>query len=135
MKPLRIALIAVSVLLLAHVSVAKTKQSYGLSYDGLTFIATEEGSNVTEQQTAAFENEVNNDVTVPLTQNQFDALVSLCFNIGVTAFRDSTLLNLLNAGDYNGAAAQFSVWININGAVSQGLVNRRNAEKDLFLQT
>jgi lysozyme len=47
---------------------------------------------------------------VPLTQNQFDALVSLVFNIGGGAFRKSTLLKKLNAGDIQGAADQFLVW-------------------------
>lgn len=49
-------------------------------------------------------------VTVPLNQNQFDALVSLAYNIGVGAFADSTLLRELNQSDFQGAAEQFLVW-------------------------
>lgn len=73
-----------------------------------------------------------NKVTVPLNQNQFDALVSLSYNIGTGAFANSTLLKKLNAGDYDGAAAQFDVWNKAGGKVMKGLVNRRAAERKLF---
>ena len=76
---------------------------------------------------------VNHVVNVPLTQNQFDALVSLVYNIGPHAFKTSTLLKKLNIGDYHAAAKQFSVWNKSKGKVLQGLVNRRAAEKKLFL--
>src|SRR5258706_10508492 len=52
---------------------------------------------------------INESVKVPLTQNQFDALVSFVFNIGVTAFKRSTLLRVLNTGDYKDAAACFDM--------------------------
>ena len=73
-----------------------------------------------------------NKVKVPLNQNQFDALVSLTYNIGVNAFAKSTLLKKLNAGDYKGAAAQFDVWNKVKGKVVQGLLNRRTKERKLF---
>ena len=73
-----------------------------------------------------------NKVQVPLNQNQFDALVSLTYNIGTGAFADSTLLKKLNAGDYKGAAAQFDVWVKAGGKRMQGLVNRRAVERKLF---
>ncbi|MDQ9019931.1 lysozyme [Acinetobacter sichuanensis] len=73
-----------------------------------------------------------NKVTVALNQNQFDALVSLTYNIGTGAFADSTLLKKLNAGDYKGAAAQFGVWVKAGGKRMQGLVNRRAVERKLF---
>jgi lysozyme len=76
---------------------------------------------------------VNRAVKVPLTQHQFDALVSLCFNIGGPRFWDSTLLKLLNARDYEGAAAQFPLWRKSGGEVSAGLVSRRREETELFL--
>ena len=80
-----------------------------------------------------FEHTVNSSVKVPLNQNQFDALVSLSYNIGSSAFKSSTLVKKLNAGDYKGAADQFNVWINAGGKRMQGLVNRRDREKLLFL--
>ena len=80
-----------------------------------------------------FEHTVNSSVRAPLNQNQFDALVSLAYNIGSNAFKSSTLVKKLNAGDYKGAASQFDVWINAGGKRMQGLVNRRDREKLLFL--
>lgn len=72
-------------------------------------------------------------VKVPLKQCQFDALVSFVFNVGVGALRDSTLLKLLNAGNYAGAADQFTRWNKAGGKVLPGLVTRRAAEKEMFL--
>lgn len=80
-----------------------------------------------------FEHTVNSLVKVPLNQNQFDALVSLTYNIGSGAFKSSTLLKKLNLSDYKGAADQFDVWVNAGGKRMQGLANRRTKEKSLFL--
>lgn len=76
---------------------------------------------------------VDKGVTVPTTDNQRAALISLAFNIGAGAFGRSTLLRRLNAGDAAGAADQFAAWNKAGGRVIQGLVNRRAAEKQLFL--
>ena len=81
-----------------------------------------------------FESTVNTSVTAPLSQNQYDALVSLSYNIGSGAFKNSTLLKKLNNGDYKGAAEQFLVWNKVNSKKVQGLVNRREAERNLFLK-
>ena len=81
-----------------------------------------------------FEQAVNGAVTIPLNQNQFDVLVSLAYNIGTNAFKNSTLVKKLNAGDYRGAADQFDVWVNAGGKRMQGLVNRRAKEKEVFLR-
>ena len=80
-----------------------------------------------------FEATVNKAVTVQLNQNQFDALLSLAYNIGASAFSQSTLVKKLNANDIRGAADQFDVWVNAGGKHMQGLVNRRAKEKALFL--
>lgn len=82
-----------------------------------------------------FERAVNSAVKVPLKQNQFDALVSLAYNIGVGAFKNSSLLKNLNLGNYKEAANQFDVWVNAGGKRLQGLVNRRAIEKKLFLSS
>ena len=82
----------------------------------------------------SFEKTVNDSVKVPLSQNQFDALVSLAYNIGSGAFKNSTLLKKLNAKDYAGAADQFLVWNKGGGKVLKGLVRRRDAERALFLK-
>jgi lysozyme len=68
-----------------------------------------------------------------LNQNQFDALVSLIYNIGFGNFSRSTLLKCLRAGDYEGAADEFIKWNKAGGHVLNGLTNRRKAERALFL--
>jgi lysozyme len=78
------------------------------------------------------ETAVRNAVDVPLTQGQFDALVSFTFNVGAGAFENSTLLERLNAGDTTGAQDQFGRWIYAGGEVLPGLVRRRAAEADAF---
>lgn len=71
---------------------------------------------------------VNRLVTVKLTQGEFDALVDFVFNEGIGHFAASTMLTLLNAGDYAGAANQFDRWDLAGGQVVAGLIRRRNAE-------
>lgn len=80
------------------------------------------------------ERTVNWSVTHPLTQNQFDALVSLVFNIGDPQFRGSTLLRRLNAGLMLEAADEFPKWNKQAGKVLGGLVTRRARERELFLK-
>lgn len=77
---------------------------------------------------------VSTMVKVPLTDEQFGALVSLTFNIGEGAFARSTLLRKLNAKDYAGAAEQFARWNRAGGKVLKGLTRRRAAEAALFAQ-
>lgn len=79
-----------------------------------------------------FESGVSRLVTVQINQNQFDALVSFAFNVGLGALEKSTLLRLLNAGDYAGAAEQFPRWNKAAGKVLNGLIRRRAAEQALF---
>lgn len=81
-----------------------------------------------------FEQNINRMVRVPLSQFQFDALVSFSYNCGNEALNCSTLLRKLNAGDYAGAAAEFVHWNHDNGRVVAGLTNRRNDESRLFLK-
>ncbi|WP_019104081.1 lysozyme [Chromobacterium haemolyticum] len=72
-------------------------------------------------------------VKVQFNQNQFDALVSFAYNLGLGALQGSTLLRLLNAGDYAGAAAQLPRWNKAGGKELPGLTRRRAAEQALFL--
>lgn len=71
-------------------------------------------------------------VRVPLTQGEFDALVDFVFNVGTHAFRCSTLLCLLNAGDFSGAAKEFDRWDYVAGKVCKALLLRREAEAQEF---
>mgnify|MGYP002136974346 CR=1 FL=1 len=82
---------------------------------------------------APVEAAVNRMVDAPLSQAQFDALCSLTFNIGIGALARSTLLRLLNGGDYAGAAAQFGRWNRAGKQILPGLIARREAERAMFV--
>lgn len=86
-----------------------------------------------DQDLKYFETGILDLVKVPLTENQFSALVCFSFNVGLGAFGDSTMLKLLNDRDYKNAANEFSRWINGGGRILEGLVRRRSAERSLFL--
>jgi lysozyme len=77
-----------------------------------------------------FERAVSDAVLVELDQYQFDALVSFAFNVGETAFKTSTLVRKLNAGDIDGAAAQFDRW-----HIPAEITSRRNGEREQFKGT
>ena len=82
-----------------------------------------EASQLLDTDLVPREDAINNSVLVPINQNQFDALADFVYNVGIGAFKNSTLLRLLNSGDYSGAAAQFTQWAN---------QNRRLADQQLF---
>lgn len=81
-----------------------------------------------------FEGEIDRLAYKSLNANQFSALVSFAYNVGVNAFAGSTLLTCLNANRFNDAANEFDRWNKANGRVLEGLVRRRAAEKKLFLE-
>ena len=97
-------------------------------------ITTEQALDFLRSDLEKFENAINNLVTVKLNQNQYDALVSFVFNIGINAFKQSTMLKFLNNNSFPLAAGQFDRWIKSHGKVLEGLVKRRKAEKELFLK-
>lgn len=74
------------------------------------------------------------NIHVPITQHETDALASLIFNIGCTAFKVSTLLRLLNQSDFDGAAEQFLRWDKQAGKTLAGLTRRREEERALFTE-
>lgn len=79
------------------------------------------------------EDAVNSGVTVPLSQSQFDALVSFTFNCGSGALLSSTVLRKLNAGDYSAAADHLLDWCKVNGQTNVDLLHRRQSERERFL--
>ncbi len=95
-------------------------------------ITKERAEELLRDDVKRFEDQVLRLVKVPLTQGQFDALVSFTYNLGAANLGNSTLLRLLNAGDYKGAAAQFDRWTKAGGKELPGLVKRRAAERALF---
>lgn len=101
-------------------------------YEGL--VGTEDHANsVLMQDTMHSQEAIRACVTVKLTIDQFVALIDLTHNIGTTALKNSTLVRLLNLGNTQAAADQFRVWIKAGGVDNQGLKNRREADRALFL--
>lgn len=97
--------------------------------NGLT---NEQVDGLLDQDLDQFEDAVNRLVKVDLSQNEFDALVSFAFNVGVSAFRNSTLLRKLNAGDKSEVPHQLRRWNKAGGKIVPGLVNRREKEIKLW---
>lgn len=95
-------------------------------------ITADRAEEMLQEDLRIFEAAVNGAVKVRICQHMFDALVSLVYNIGGAAFRDSTLLRKLNAGDYDGAGMEFERWVFAGGRKLAGLVRRRAAERALF---
>ena len=100
------------------------------------------GQTITQEQAEEFlkedlgtvEQGIPNLVRVSLTGNQFSALFSFCFNLGLHALAESTLLKKLNEGDIQGAAEEFQKWDHAGRKANSGLLRRRLAERDLFLK-
>lgn len=102
-------------------------------YQGLK-ITKERSRELLMQDIAKFEKGVNDSIQVDLTQEQFNALVSFAFNVGVAAFKNSTLRKIINnKGKSEDIRYQFSRWNKAGGKVLAGLVNRRKREADLFI--
>lgn len=105
--------------------------------EGLT-ITPKDADELLLHDLKSIENAVSNMIYAPLMQGQFDALVSLAFNISLGQLRDSDIVRLLNSGDHLGAANAFDMWrkARLHGRVIvvDALVRRRAAEKTLFLQ-
>lgn len=102
------------------------------SGESLSMVTKDEAEQLLLGDVQWAEQAVRTSVNVPLNSNQFDALVSLAYNIGQGAFKSSTLVKKLNAGDYEGAADQFALWNKASGAINSALVSRRAQEADLF---
>lgn len=85
-------------------------------------------------QIKSYENGVKEVVKVPLTQSQFNACVSLCYNIGVAAFAKSTVVRRLNERKYKAACDAFAMWNKAGGRVIPGLANRRSSEQKEFFR-
>ena len=100
-----------------------------------------EGMEITQEQAEQmlvdelheYESYINKYVTVALSQNQFDALVSWVYNLGPANLSASTMLKVLNSGKYEDVPAQMKRWNKAGGKVLEGLIRRREAEACLFI--
>lgn len=124
------------------------KDSVGIPTIGIGSTYYEDGTKVTMKDKAitkeraiqlaknvvkSFEARVNEVILLPMTQNQFDSMVLLCYNIGESGFARSSVVRNFNAGNLQKAADSFLLWNKAGGKVSKGLTNRRQKERNLFL--
>lgn len=124
------------------------KDSVGIPTIGIGSTYYEDGTKVTMKDKAitkeraiqlaknvvkSFEQQVNKSILLPMTQNQFDAMILLCYNIGKSGFARSSVVRHFNLGNIQRAADSFLLWNKAGGRVSKGLTNRRQKERNLFL--
>ena len=95
-------------------------------------ITKEEAEALLKEEMHEYEGYINDMVKVPLEQNQFDAMVSWVFNLGAGNLKASTLLKVVNQGDYEGVPVQIKRWNKAGGKVLEGLIRRREAEALLW---
>ena len=99
--------------------------------EGMT-ITKEQAEQMLVDELHEYENYINEYVTVALSQNQFDALVSWVYNLGPANLKASTMLKVLNSGKYEDVPSQMKRWNKAGGKVLEGLIRRREAEACLF---
>lgn len=95
-------------------------------------VTREEAEKLLREDVKIYEDGVRTYVKVPLNQNEFDALVSFCYNVGVVAFSKSSPVRFVNAGQRDKVGMGLGLWIKGGGKVLPGLVSRRALETDLF---
>jgi len=106
----------------------------GPNVHGELTITEEQAEQLLDSDVAASVMCVNRAATTEINQNQFDALVDFVFNLGAASLLTSTLLRDVNAGRFQDAAQQFLLWDHCKGVVVPGLLKRRQAEMEMFLQ-
>jgi lysozyme len=95
-------------------------------------ITQEEADQMLHDEMPEYEGYINDKVTVELNQDQFDAMVCWVYNLGSGNLSSSTLLKVLNDGDYDGVPEQMKRWNKAGGKVLNGLTKRRDSEAKLF---
>ena len=95
-------------------------------------ITQEEADQMLQDEMPEYEGYINDKVTVELNQDQFDAMVCWVYNLGSGNLSSSTLLKVLNDGDYDGVPEQMKRWNKAGGKVLNGLIKRRDSEAKLF---
>lgn len=122
---------------IGHLLTKSEKSSGKIKINGIfvkyrTWLTEKQCIDLLEQDLTYAEGDVNAIVSVDLKQNQFDALVSLTFNIGTDAFRKSTLVKVLNKSQYDQVPKQIRRWVYDNGKIVSGLATRREKEIALW---
>lgn len=111
----------------------QTREDFAIKFEDFREFSMEEVDDILKRDLGRFERGVTRLITAPISQNQFDALVSFSFNLGLGTLQRSTLRQKVNRMDYEGAADEFLKYVMAGGKVFRGLVNRRNDERNLFL--
>ena len=124
---------------IGHLLTRAERSSGKLCIDGATVhyqkgLTLAQCDTLLEEDLAPVSGVIHVRVHVPLTPHQRDALILFVFNVGIAAFAGSTLLRLLNHGDYAAVPEQLRRWVYDNGVVVPGLRNRREAEIALWMQ-
>jgi lysozyme len=101
---------------------------------GGMLISKAEAENMLRRSLASYERAVSNSIKVEISQQQFDALVSFAYNVGIEGFRRSSVLRHVNARDFDRVPQSLSLWIKSKGKVLPGLVSRRAREAKLFVK-
>lgn len=101
-------------------------------YEPQRKISRDEGENILRSDLAKYEQAVIDAVTVKLTDEQYSALVSFCYNVGPNAFRKSSVLKAVNSGRHDLVPARLALFTKGGGKVLKGLVRRRQAEGELY---
>lgn len=113
----------------------------GFGFTRINGVKVKEGDTMTlevanvelEKQLRTYENVVKKAIMIKkINQNQYDALVSLCYNIGGSSFRKSSIVKLVNNRNFIGACKVFNLWSNVAKKRSKGLLRRRISERNLF---
>jgi len=122
---------------IGHLLTQSERSSGKIFIDGMPvkydqWLSVAECRTLLDQDLKIPEKTISKLVFVALTQNQYDTMISFIFNLGAEAFRNSTLLKLLNESKYNAVPEQLRRWIHDNGKVVQGLINRREKEIKLW---
>ena len=108
------------------------RMKYCLKPEHFRQFTEEEVDELFTRDVRRFERGVERLITAPLTQGQFDSLVSFGFNLGLGALQRSTLRQKINRGNYESASGEFTRWVRAGGKVLRGLVLRRQAEQAMF---
>lgn len=106
---------------------------HNITNENITNITKDDADKLLLHDLNVIEKIIYNVVKVKLAQYQFDSLISWTYSVGIKILCKSTLLKMLNIGDYNDVPDQMKGWNQINGRVSKDLVIRRNAEANLFI--
>lgn len=104
----------------------------GDGFDSNSSISESDARNLVYDDASGAQSCVRSACGVPLSPQQEAALISLCYNIGCGNFNSSTLVKLLNQGDYTGASNEFSRWVYAGGQQLPGLISRRESEAQVF---